>query len=119
MLLFLIKLNDHHTHMKLDMGLCSHMMSIGCLGEIIGYNINATVTIKTKYTITDRRHSQEGWDVGNQELKNRYLTKMIVDLKCEFFMNSQLNCFNRLSLDILMSIDVRCNVKSFQHLSEI
>lgn len=57
MLLFLIKLNDHHTHMKLDMGLCSHMMSIGCLGEITGYNINATVTIKTKYTITDRRHS--------------------------------------------------------------
>lgn len=57
MLLFLIKLNDHHTHMKLDMGLCSHMMSIGCLGEVTGYNINATVTIKTKYTITDRRHS--------------------------------------------------------------
>lgn len=57
MLLFLIKLNDHHTHMKLDMGLCSHMMSIGCLGEITGNNINATVTIKTKYTITDRRHS--------------------------------------------------------------
>lgn len=41
--------------MKLDMGLCSHMMSIGCLGEVTGYNINATVTIKTKYTITDRR----------------------------------------------------------------
>lgn len=57
MLLFLIKLNDHHTHMKLDMGLCSHMMSIGCLGEVTGYNINATVTIKTKYTITDRTHS--------------------------------------------------------------
>lgn len=57
MLLFLIKLNDHHTHMKLDMGLCSHMMSIGCLEETTGYNINATVTIKTKYTITDRTHS--------------------------------------------------------------
>lgn len=56
MLLFLIKLNDHHT-MKLDMGLCSHMMSIGCLEETTGYNINATVTIKTKYTITDRTHS--------------------------------------------------------------
>lgn len=54
MLLFLIKLNDYYIYMKLDMGLCSYMMFIGCFEEIIGYNINVIVIIKIKYIIIDR-----------------------------------------------------------------